>query len=288
MIKKINLIVGLLGYTSHLFAAQAPRAGHLQMRHATKKDLPGVVALMNRNAYKDADKIVVVPKKFRADYIGSAIAKKQLFVAANGKEIVGYKKLFCLRDQKEINELLSNELRCVGLQAKLAACASLSLPDAQVGHLNEATLTSILESPVTYVYNGADYSHPAYRGKGINSQLTGYALNTVSQQVAHCSLQDGSRYLALAYGLTHDNAGDPQDLLAGRSGGIVKQFVPFAQKIAKLTHSYLPKQLFASRHHAYKPSFDEDSQECIPLPDEHAIPGYGCLVVAPMEKREES
>lgn len=69
-----------------------------QIRQALQDDIPNIVKLMNRQAYKDSDKIVIVPEKFREEYIQNAVQTGRLFVALHANKIIGYKKLGAVLD----------------------------------------------------------------------------------------------------------------------------------------------------------------------------------------------
>jgi hypothetical protein len=257
----------------------------MEYKRATNEDVESIVDLMNTHAYKDSDKIVIVPEQFRTGYVQSAVDAGRLFVATHDQKIIGYKKLFCVTDTHELNDILSNELRCKG--SAPVACGKSVVDDLSCRSISSDAITQLLSSPVTYIYNGADYSHPQYRGRGVNSQLTAYALNAVSQAVIEHINDHKSTHLAIAYGLTRSNAGQESNLLDGRTHGIIKQFIPHASLVADAVNVVLPKSILLSRHHAFKPSFDPKDTECKPLPDDQAIPGYGCLMACALQQKTQ-
>ena len=257
----------------------------IEFRQATHSDIQGIVDLINTEAYKDSDKIVVVPKIFRTIYIQSAINKGRIFVASNNEQIIGYKKLFCITDAEELDDILINELRCKN--SNPVVCKSVSIPDLTSQNSSSEDIIQIFSSPATYIYNGADFTHPNYRGQGINTQLTKYALNFVVKSTIEQIKDQKSSELALIYGLTQANAGKEDNVLDGRTNGIIKQFIPFAELIAKAYDLIPPSILLLSRHYAFKPSFDPKSTECRPLSDEQSIPGYGCLITYKLKQKSE-
>ncbi len=272
----LSCIVLLISYSCFIKGMESD----IEYRQATNDDTVGIVDLINTYAYKDNDKIVIVPEAFRAAYIQSAIQTKRLFVASNDKTIVGYKKLFCITDEHECNDILNNELRCT--EDTSAGCALISAHDESTQDFLPEQLTTIMSLPITYIYNGADFTHPQYRAQGINSSLTKYALEATSDAVRKDIEKKKSTYLAMVYGLTKSNAG--ASIVDGRTHGIFKQFVSFAQAITHTLKCAEPSQVILSRHHAFKPSFDPKATECKPLSDSQSIPGYGYLVACALDQ----
>jgi len=271
---------------SEIFAmCYMPELDHkLTGRQAIDEDVDGVVDLINNYAEQDHQKIVLVPKKFRRDYIQDAVTKKRLFVACLGNRIIAYKKLFCVTDEQELDDLLSNELRIKGTNPVVSGVCALPNLVKQNIVPEVAQLVNVM--PVTYVYTGADFTYPGYRGMGINPQLTKYALNAVTETVVKEVAQRKSTHLALINGLVFSNAGKEDDLLGGRMGGIVRAFMPFASAVAQASGCAAPCELMMSRHYAFKPTFDPEAQECKPLPEKESVPGYGCLVACALKRAQ--
>jgi hypothetical protein len=274
-------------FSFSLFAAEADRdkvqGDNYRMRLASKEDIPAIVELMNTQAYKDSAKIVIVPEKFREEYAADAIQHERLFVASDAHKIVGYKKLFCITDDKELDEILNVELRCLG--TKPAGCCLLDCSDRIQHETTSEKAMELFSHPVTYVYTGADFTHQDYRSKGLNTYLTQYALDWISKSTVDDVLSKKSSYLALVYGLTHSNAGSRDDLLGGRTSSIIKQFIPFASKIAVLCNQQVASKMLLSRYPAYKPSFDPKAVECRPLPSAKEDEGFGCVIACTLEPK---
>lgn len=243
----------------------------MEYRKATFQDIDSMVVLMNEEAHKDSDKIVIVPKAFRRNYVQDGIEKGRFFVAvASSEKIVGYKKLFGITDEFELNNILLDELRFQ--QDKHVMSVLVAIDD-----LNKSVIDyePIDIHNTFYIYNGADFTHPEYRNRGINNQLMLHALGEVGDEYLR---MEHKRKLALVYGLTKDNAGDDNDIVGGRTKGIVKEMISLVKVMAKKIGVPEPASLLLSRYTAYKPSFDPESSECIPLPDAESIPGYGCMI----------
>jgi len=249
---------------------------------ATSEDVPSVLELINTHANNDSDKIVIVPKAFRQAYVQSAVNTGRLFVAKHNDHVIGYKKLFCITDPQELKETLIDEIRC--MSTPVACGAVLSPAYDEVQSIASTAITELNSKKVTYVYTGADFTHPAHRGKGVNATLMDYALAVSSRSVVDHGKEQGSAYLAIVYGLTESNAGKKENVLDGRTRGILSHFAIYATSIAKALGVQSPEQFMLSRHCAFKPSFASESTECVPLPDEQAIPGYGCIITCALER----
>lgn len=39
-----------------------------------------------------------------------------------------------------------------------------------------------------------------------------------------------------------------------------------------------------ARYSSFKPTFDSESTECRPLPDDKSIPGFGCIIQCRLDK----
>jgi hypothetical protein len=247
-----------------------------------------LVNLINTHACKADKQIVVVPEIHRHGYIEHGVHSNRFFVAQENKneEIVGFKKLFLVDDQQELDNLLRNEIRCI--DGKLLAQGMINLNDYTQEPLDSDAAQPMYESPTTYIYNGADFTQEAYRGQGINSQLTACALALITDDVIAHVKDNGSEYITMLFGLTDDNAGQTDNLLAGRSKGIVKLFDTLAQNVAQKTNSAKPTTMLASRSLAFKPSFDPKSQECVPLSDDQSIKGCGCVLACKLGSKEST
>lgn len=276
-ITRFNLLIAIIFYANFITCMESG----LECRYAIDNDADALVKLINKKASKDSDKIVVVPKLFRKQYIQSAVDAKRLFVACKGATIVGYKKLYCVTDQNECIDILENELRCK--EDALDTCQFISLQDHSAQESIFQKSAKIGDSQVTYIYSGADFTHPDYRSKRINTSLTNFAFRALQGATIENINNKSASHIALLFGLTNFNAG--RQLLDGRVEGIIKQFVSFAQEISdKLTYKR-SSCIIASRYHAFKPSFNPQAIECIPLSDNQAVPGYGYQITYPLKER---
>lgn len=275
------LLLFLLTFVGQYYA----NAADVTYNRAVDTDTQALVDLINTEAYKAENQIVVLPGKYREASIQSGIEKQRLFVAQDKDQLVGFKKLFLVKEQQECNDILRDEIRCI--DGLLLAQAEIDLENNfSPKQIDNETMQDVYNSPTTYIYNGADFTSPKYRGKGINSQLTKFALAAVTDDIIAHAQQHESKYIAMLFGLTDDNAVDPNNLIAGRSKGIVALFKTFAQQVTQKAGYEKPSKMLASRYLAYKPSFDPQSDECRPLPDEQSIKGCGCVLAFKLRKAE--
>ncbi len=248
---------------------------------ATTKDIPALLELINTQAILDADKIVIVPEKFRSLCLESAVEKKRMFVAKDNQgTIVGYKKLFVITDPTEQHDILVNEIRCMGEDIRCTLSGEID----NDGHITEGTAALLNSADTTYVYTGGDFTIATHRGHGINSALTDASLTHIKDQIKTHIKENKSRSLAFAYGITRANAGERPGAYGDRTPSIAQSFRSFAQD------AFNPTKAITFAHHryqAFKPSFDPSSQELRPLPDNKSIEGFGCLLTYDLGENNE-
>jgi hypothetical protein len=252
----------------------------MSYRLANKDDVPALLELMNSQAVHDSDKIVIVPKKFREGCLVSSVEKGRMFVAEHNGEVIGYKKLFLIKDDEEKQSILEDEIRCCGSKSNQTYSGYIDGNDNYI-----SSITSLLSSCcTTCLYNGGDFTHRHYRGKGINSHLTNAALYDIIPQVVKHQEMNGSDVVTMLYGLTEENAGKEPGMFPDRTVSISKSFKSFIKKMYKKD---APIKLEHSRYRAYMPTFDPESSVFQPLPDEKSIPGFGCVLVYVAGKHHE-
>jgi hypothetical protein len=89
--------------------------------------------------------------------------------------------------------------------------------------------------------------------------------------------------ICLLYGLTHYNCGQTPDDKSDRTSSIAPAFLSFVS--ALVGKSVNACQHF--RYKAYMPTFAQDSAECMPLPDDQAVPGHGCVLAYNLKEENE-
>ena len=261
----------------------------IEFRQATHDDVGDLLNLIEAEGIKDRDKIVILPKIFRQGAIEGTIAQQRMFIARDQQtgKLVGYKKLFVMEDQEEQVSTLANEIRCAGDGSIMTHAGSFDID----GYGYSATDTDervTYKAEDLYLYNGGDFTHPEYRGNGLNKRLTDAALALVKQGVCAAIKQQAVRNLVMVYGLTEANAGNAPADRADRTSSIVRSFVPFAQQVQQECYPDTPRCAVVRnyRYRAFMPTFDLDATECRPLPDEQSVPGYGCALIYPLDEQK--
>lgn len=257
----------------------------IEYRPARPQDIPELLKLINQEACKERNKIVIFPKKFRKSLLQHTIEAGRLFVAtdtsacchAQKSRIIAYKKLFIVTDTDELHSILTNEIRCLPQPTELKKqeneslleynTVEVTMPDHCPRYGNNCEFTDL--DSCLFVYDGADFTHPQFRNRGINKNLTDFALDSLAQDI----LKSKSKRIALLYGLTQENAGS--DILTGRTKSILNSFTQLIQRLPGNTRSNVVK---VSRYASFMPTFAPESKELKPLPDNLSIPGYGYVM----------
>lgn len=236
---------------------------------ATEDDIESICKLINEQTLQDSNKIVIVPIRFREAAVKSTVQQARLFVARdqNGT-VVGYKKLFLIQNTQEREEILKNEIRCLG--------DGIQLEQAGIYNPTTKKCTTIENAPINYtddgiyIYNGGDFTHPEHRKLGINTKLMQTALDAIKSEVEVA--KKSTTHLTVVFGLVKENAGD--SINGGRTFLILSSLIPFLQEL----QSEKINTLTLHRYQAFKPTFNPKDLECKPLPDNQSIPGYGCVI----------
>ncbi|MFV0340162.1 MAG: hypothetical protein ACK5MA_05975 [Parachlamydiaceae bacterium] len=237
---------------------------------ANEKDADGIDMLMSTEGILDYRKIVILPHKFRRGTIESAIKDGRFFVARDQGSVVGYKKLFVLKNVEEQNDMMANEIRCVnGILVDAfsftgAVGRKLSDPPPQL--YNKRDLC---------IYDGADFTKNSHRGQRINPELTQRAFALIREDAKRLIQEKQAKRLVLLYGLTHLNDYDDRGEGTSRTPSILKAFRVFAKSLTGV----VPKEVLHYRYKAFMPTFDLNSQVCKPRLDSESIPGYGNVLI---------
>lgn len=263
-----------------LYSAESPT---YYFRPADVQDVNKILYIINNEAYKDHTKIVILPEIFRKSAIEKDIRSKRLFVATDSNNnIVAFKKLFIVRNHSEFNEITTQELRCLG-DSRIFVDASLYDKEGNRGQnipSNHLSSFSLEDSAV--IYFGGDYTMISYRDQKINARLTQTAFNYLEQELKTSIETHILKNLVLLYGLTKLNAGEYNGI--DRTPSIVRVFMKCSHAVAKNSC----ETVIHSRYQSFMPTFDRYNTECEPLPDSHAIAGYGNILVYPLIKQKDS
>lgn len=277
---KILVFISIIFSNCFIAGMQQLPTNQLHYRHATIKDLPQLLTLIDTHAIHDRTKIVILPKKFREKSLQTAIEKKRIFIAEENEIIVGYKKIFIIEDNDEKNEILANEIRCINNENNCAFAGSVNENGTFI--VNESPLPS--DCYHVCIYNGGDFTVPTHRGKGINAQLTKNALLSCITDIKNQILQQKTSSITMLYGITKANAGEQPGAVCDRTVNIIKQFKSFIQAVGIDQNSIV---LQHRRYTAFMPTFDPEAAILRPLPDEQSIPGFGCVLTYRIKESHE-
>lgn len=240
----------------------------IQYEYATHTDLPQILNLYDiaHKNENDKKKIVVLPQEIREASLANAIQKKRLFVARSGNTIVGFKKAYAIDNPKELDEILERELRFT--ENKIVFAAPIT---EEISHRPTYHQTTYHHIPhATYIYNGSDFTHPAYRGRGINSNLSHAAFKIILQHHKNPVI------LKMVFGLTKYNAeNDTSKSYNDRLPAIAKLF---AQSIRETYRPEAPIFLDHAKTIAYMPIFTFHDGKLSISPDNESIEGLGNIL----------
>ncbi len=262
--------------------------GIIFYRKAVSEDIPYITKLINKKAHLDHKKIVIVPKKFREQSVTSAVAAQKVYIAENTQDdIIAFKKLFIVTDPAEYHVITHYEIRCKGPKSKPVYYNEIfteTTPTLPYIKPTNVDLHFSLENSIV-MYVGGDYTHPAYRDSGINSELTRVAFDLIKKDVVAALAKKKPAKLILLYGLTKENAGEGSGTLFNRTKAISRAFMQFIEEIAA-EHNYENDHfLHHTCYHSYMPTFDPESEEWIRLSDQHSVAGYGNVLLFPLQKK---
>lgn len=242
---------------------------HDSFELASEQDIDKITNIIDNDARHDSQKIVILPKKFQKDILQKNIENGKLFVAKNNNSILGYKKLFVLENEEK-HDVLVNEIRCTAepvYQAKIYE--NLEFIDSQDNLvINPDSSNNLI------IYTGGDYTLPQFRGCGINSKLMDYSLSLIKPEILEKLRDNKIIFLSLVYGITKYNSGQVPGDKGDRSYYIAKAFINFIKSLGFQDNIALDY----ARYKSFMPTFDYNSQELKPLPDEQSVPGFGCIL----------
>ena len=243
---------------------------------ATNDHISSIVSLINNHAINDNDKIVILPEKFRQSAIEDSISKKRLYCATHNNTVIGFKKLHTITDENEFNDMAQNEIRCLGDQSRLIQTTVFSSDNTKSNlHINANFPWSLHNSIV--IYTGGDFTQKAHRGQGINSFLMNCALTSITDAIKNSIATNNKiNYIVMLYGLTKSNAGENSGI--DRTPPIVRAFRKFIEQICPKNTSNIIHKSYT----AFMPTFDPNNNQCIPNHDEESIPGYGNVLIVPL------
>lgn len=256
-------------------------------REAKNDDLFGILLLYKTMPEESKKNLFLFPTiEMQKNAVLKSIEKKRIVVALDGSNVIGFAKNFFVFE-KELEEILCDELAIVKNETMLAPCLcyktyavnktqncfKLFQPTEQSTD-NFKILNTCLKQKNSsiFIYTGAYYTHPEYRGKGINTQLCLFQLETIFTTIQKRMQKEKITHIALLYG---------QVLANTKHVGMVREFATCLQStlISNFTlHHYLFK--------ATKPEIKEINGEhkVVFLPENE---GRGSIVIAKILNKKE-
>lgn len=257
-------------------------------REAKSNDISGILSLYENMPQESKKNLFLFPTlELQKKAILKNIEKKRLVIALDGLNIIGFAKNF-FAFEEELEEILHDELAIIKNETTLEQCLAyktyeitkkqnsfeLFQPTEQSTD-NLVVLNSCLKQKKSsiFIYTGGYYTHPNYRGKGINTQLCLYQLESIFKTIKEKMKKEKITYIALLYG---------QVLANTKHVGMVREFATCLQStlISNFTlHHYLFK--------ATKPELQEINGELkIVFLSENE--GRGNIVITKMVEKERS
>jgi hypothetical protein len=272
--KKFTILLSLLLLLPYInaIAMECPIA----YQQATKDHISSILNLINNHAINDNDKIVILPEKFRQSAIEDNILNKKLYCAIHNNTVVGFKKLYTITSEDEFNDVVHNEIRCLGDKSSLIQTTVFSSDNTKSNlHINANFPWSLHNSIV--IYTGGDFTQKAHRGQGINSFLMNCALTSITDAIKNTIATNNKiNYIVMLYGLTKSNAGENGGI--DRTPSIVRALRKSVEEIFPNNKS----NIIHKSYEAYMPTFNPKNDQCIPNPDKKSIPGYGNVLIFPL------
>jgi hypothetical protein len=252
---------------------------------ASNSDIPGILSIIQQisSTENDSQKVVVLPTRFQEGALKKDISLGRLFVAKNSVtgKVIGYKKLFLFHDTDELKMVMKDEIRCSDLGAKKVDSGFIEYDSHYTRTISDSIFFTSLSD--VYCYTGADYVDQKHRGYGVSTAMYRYAFESLQSQCDALAKYNNTYpcRLILLYGLTHLNDYDDAGRGVSRTPSIVKAVDEFVKK-----GGHEGVKFMHYRYRAYMPTFALDSTECVPLPDEKAVAGYGNVLVAYLNKKD--
>lgn len=263
-IKQIFLCLSFTFVSNMLIASEN---NPILCRLAQKDDAQKIVDLIATYLPKDKETVIIYPKQFRLEMIIKAIEKQHMFIALKENHIVGFKEIYLIRTQHELNETL-DELGY--LNNKQTIDTKILKPEDQYKKPLSTSYNYIPNINNLTINLNLDFTHPHYRHQKINTQLAKYAFQYMQPQVKEWAQQHNSRKITLIYGLselndwniTENDKSDASLKKQSRTPNIAQSFAQFIQDIK---FSEKAPDLNLERVITYMPTFDENATTCEPV-----------------------
>ncbi|MBF0208716.1 MAG: hypothetical protein HQK53_17755 [Oligoflexia bacterium] len=213
-----------------LFASSDPSSdlSLVTFRPASVMDADAIVSMHQAYTPDDKSKLLLLPDELLVDAVTSAISKGKVFVATNSRgKIVSYLKAY-LVDDRELENIMRDELRAMGparkeilrvsynipafgeykseiARAKLAVKSAAASASAAAAAIAPSTSAFVFDHRDAFIYYGGAYTVESFRSKGIGMDLLTFALEQIRNQIFTHVRERESRYISLIYGQVVNN-----------------------------------------------------------------------------------
>ncbi|MBU4269422.1 hypothetical protein KJ644_04065 [Candidatus Dependentiae bacterium] len=259
--KKLNYI--LLSLLLLFFCKVNPAVIY---RLANEQDAENILNIYDNFSKEDKNKLLVFPKReIQKKVILKNIENKFLFVVidTDTQEIIAFLKL-CILGENEILEILKNEL-CFSLESNIVSVNifkdKLNKYDFKNYLYADQKINNILKNSskdCLYIYHGAAYTCPEYRGRGHSTNLLKFAFEDIKNNFLFKTT------IVLLYGQVIANLNN--SYMISVFADCVSNY--FESKIVNILHL---------QSIAYKPEFDEDG--ALKLYKDELHEGRGNMVI---------
>jgi len=245
----------------------------VDFRTAGFYDLGEISDLYSNFTPDDYDKLVVYPPEVRLANIEDMVGQGKLFVAIESGKIIGFAKLFVIKDLQKVKTYLLDELS-LGVKPCLnGSCIVTPEVISDYKHrldfcgsaLSDEVRSALLggSCECLYLYYGGAYTIPTYRDKSINTQLVDFAMSSIFTEYKE---SNQFNYVALVYGQIQSNQ---------YKQGMVRIFAYNLINLINSAHA----QIFYFCCPACKPNlgFNNRTNEVAVV---SFLPGFGNMVVA--------
>lgn len=180
----------------------------LRFRAAGPRDAEDILRLVDSE--EDLrERLMIPPRAFRREWIlkkirlGLWLAEAAAAPSANEAaqyRLVGMKTLYFLTDPEEKEKTLRDELR-------ILSSAALETSAFAMDHSSKRRSPSPVSLPPDsmYLYSGSDFTISEYRRRGINKQLTQFAMATLVEDISKRLDSTGTATLACVCGVVLEN-----------------------------------------------------------------------------------
>ncbi len=277
MVKKtiLQLVVVCLSLTLPLSIH-----AEIECRLAEDSDLPSLQSIYEDEITEDdTQKLVIFPSiEIQMASVAEAIKNKQLYVMfdARTNSVFSFLKMYLITDDAKVEDVLINEIRCLGADKKLefSKTCSFSNPQSVMDNaLSEFNAHDTNNENFTYapekqlfLYYGCQFTRHGLRDRQYSTKLRHIALMSLKNTICEVLTTTTKSNLVVLYGQVAANT---------HQIGIIKSIGSLINDIRMHLGNSAPQEEIQLNHMgycAYKPTFISDETGAIrPLPDDHEL-----------------